>query len=172
MLRTVVGVGFALATGAAYTGAAAETGKAFTGYTETTFQKVKAAPEDFRNDKITYTGRFLRFYTTFLRYMEESGFKADRYYGLIVNEVSVPVMARKNTEMKQLMGMIRPLSMVRVYGRLKKFRRDPNHPIWPRYYLELAHLEFIQTAGSAEAKTPGKDAAKPPLPRRHRRRRR
>ena len=114
-------------------------------YRETTVQKLKATPEKYRNRKVTYTGRFVGFTTTFFPYMEASGFKADRAYGLIVGHASVPVIAPKDAEFKALMSEIKPGVNVRVRGRLKRFSKKPANTLLPRHYVSLIELEVLKT---------------------------
>lgn len=138
------------------------------GCRDITFQQLKAAPDDYTNRKVTYTGRFRQFFTTFYPYMQESGFEANRYYALLVQDGSVPVMARKNSTMTKLMGEIRPGVMVRVYGRVKKFRKDPGFTPFPRYYVDLDRIELIQSQPQENPPADGERPA-PPIRRRLRR---
>lgn len=136
-------------------------------YRETTVQKLRAAPEEYRNRKVTYTGRFVGFTTTFFPYMEASGFKADRAYGLVVGHAAVPVIAPRKAKFKALMSEIKPGVKVRVRGRLKQFSRKPENTRLPRYYVSLAELEVLKTPSlldllrAKQSKSGGSDAQPP-----------
>ena len=112
-------------------------------YKEVTFKMLKAAKDDYKNKKIYYQGLYLGVRDTFPVYFEKSGFRASKYYCLAVVAASVPVMVKKKTEWKELFSQLNNGAKVRVYGRLKKFRRKPKATWMPNYYLELDYLQVL-----------------------------
>lgn len=135
-------------------------------YHTVTFQQLKAAPEDFKEKKVAYAGRFMGFTTRFFPYMEKSGFKSSRYYLLIVTGGDVPVMTKKTSEFKAIMAEIKPGTLVKVYGRIKKYRSKPVNTRHPRYYLRTDYIRIIQELPpAAKAEDPG-------MPKKHGRRKR
>ena len=141
MIRRAIALGLACVVGV---GASARQDKEAEGrpkYRETTVQKLRAAPKEYRNREVTYTGRLSGFSATFFPYMEASGFRADEAYGLIVGHPAVPVIAPKKGKFKTLMSEIKPGVKVRVRGRLKRFSKKPAQTLLPRYYVSLEVLD-------------------------------
>ncbi len=112
-------------------------------FTKITLNQVSIAPEDYKNKKVTYTGTFRKFSTTFLAYMEKSGFKPDKHFMLLIGDKKVPVIAKKNKELTTFMATIKKGDSMIVYGRIKKFRVKPQKTIRPHYYLELHHINLV-----------------------------
>ncbi len=112
-------------------------------YKEVTFRMLKAAKDDYKNKKIYYEGPYLGFQDTFPVYFEKSGFRASKYYCLAVVATSIPVMVKKKAEWKELVSQLKNGAKVRVYGRLKKFKRRPKATWLPNYYLELHYLQVL-----------------------------
>ena len=63
---------------------ALQPGYAESKYTELSYSKLKLAPEDYRNKKVTYTAQYHRTETTFLPYMESSGMSVKKHLWLVV----------------------------------------------------------------------------------------
>lgn len=108
---------------------------------------LKATPEEYKNKKIFYTSKYIRYLTTFPPYMEASGFRAGKYYLLMVVPADFPVLVRKDDEMNELIPTLPRGKRVKVYGKVKKFKASPQYTMFPRYYLELDHVEVVETKG-------------------------
>ncbi len=133
-------------------------------YEEVQFNMIKAAPESFSSSKrIVYEAPFFRYSTTFLPYMEKSGFKASKYYLLEIGHVTVPAIARKDKEMNELVAGLRRGTAMKVYGRVKKFRHKPLLTTLPHYYVSVEKLEKSDGVSPA---TPQESRRPSRLPRR------
>ncbi len=123
-------------------------------YEETQFNVIKAAPESFSSNKrIVYEAPFFRYSTTFLPYMEKCGFKASRYYLLEIGHGSVPAIAKKDKEMNELVAGLQRGTVVKVYGRVKKFRHKPVLTVLPHYYVSVERLEVPGADGTTSKST-------------------
>ncbi len=105
---------------------------------------LKASPEQFKNKKICYESKFKTYLTTFPPYIDQSGFKNGKYFLLEIFPLMVPVMVKKNDEMNELIAKLPKGKSVKVYGKIQKFRIEPQLTILPYYYLELDKLEPIE----------------------------
>ncbi len=115
-------------------------------YETVDYALVMASPEKYKNKKIAYEGVYLGYTTTFPRYMEDSGIKSTDYIGIGLTNLKVPAIAKKS-RYKDLDVLIAPLprqSKLKFYGKIKKFRHEPDATVMPRYYLELVHAEVIE----------------------------
>ena len=140
-------------------------------YEVTDFGLLRAAPEEYRNKKVAYEGRYLGFTVTFLKYMEESGFKASRYIGFSVNGVQIPIMAKKNDDLNELFGaVLKKGAKVKVYGKIRQFRRSPKATMLPRHYLSYVYLEILDNTARSVGQDKGAGGKQMPPRRRFRRR--
>jgi hypothetical protein len=115
-----------------------------TKYEELAIEKVKATPEEYKNKKIFIETVFLMYATTFLPYMEKSGFKAGKDYYIQVKPDNFPVMSEKNDETNAIIPGLKVGSKLRLYGKIKKFKSPPVQTVLPLYYLELDHIEVLE----------------------------
>ncbi len=111
-------------------------------FTKITINQVSITPEDYQNKKVTYKGTFRKFSTTFLAYMEKSGFRPNKHFMLLIGDKKVPVIAKKNSSLTSFMASLKRGDILIVYGRIKKFSTKPRKTIRPHYYLELSHLNL------------------------------
>lgn len=116
-------------------------------YDEIQVATVKATPEEYKNKKIFYTSKYIKYLTTFPPYIEASGFKSGKYYLLMIVPADFPVLVRKDDEMNELIPTLPRGKSVKVYGKVKKFKASPQYTMFPRYYLELDHIEIVETKG-------------------------
>lgn len=114
-------------------------------YKEIEYGALKLAPENYKNDKVMYTEKFEKYHTTFANYMERSGFRSDKYIMLSVGDFKIPVIAKKTDEMVAFVGPLARNSVVKVYGKVRKFRVQSRGEIGaaPEYYVEAEKIEFV-----------------------------
>lgn len=119
-------------------------------YPETELAKLKASPEEYKNKKVCYTSVYVGYYTTFRLYVERSGFKAGKYFWLRVVPLELPVMAKKDDEINELVSSLdtgaKIRAKVKVYGRVKQFTYEDRARTGPHYYLELDKIELVKDA--------------------------
>ena len=112
-------------------------------YKELDLNIIKSQPEEYYNKKVCYTSIYDKYMTTFPNYAEKNGFKAGKFYWLIINPVTFPVIAKKTKEMNEVILLLKSRCTVKVYGKIKKFRIPPQASMLPRYYLELADIQIV-----------------------------
>ncbi len=113
-------------------------------YNETELAKIKATPEEYKNKKICYISKYKGYITSFPPYIEKSGFKAGKYYLLEISPVIVPVMVKKTDEMNEIIPTLPRGKGVKIYGKIDKFRIEPEFTVLPRFYLDLDHIEVLE----------------------------
>ena len=114
-------------------------------YTEVTVEQLKVAPEKYEHEYIVYEGPFLNTHSTFLPYMEKSGFRSTKYVWLVIGPSQVPVLARKTDTIVEQAAQLKRGQMVRVYGRIREFKADPKQTIHPHFYVSVDKLEPLET---------------------------
>lgn len=107
-------------------------------------QALKLQLKDFKNDKVVYSGTFKKTLATFPPYVVRSGVKTGKYYYLQISPSAVPVIVKRDKEIDELVLKLTKGSTVKVFGKIKKFRHEPNQTLSPYYYLELVKLEIIK----------------------------
>lgn len=107
---------------------------------------LKITPEEFRNKKIFYQSQYIGIRKIFPKYIQDSGFKPDKYYCFEIDPGNIPVFTKKSEEYTKLLLTIKPGSTVQVYGKLKKLRYSPKKVKQDLFYLDLEKLEIISTA--------------------------
>ncbi|HPN84559.1 MAG TPA: hypothetical protein PK821_04395 [Victivallales bacterium] len=132
-------------------------------YEKVDIEKVKATPEEYKNKKVSLDTVYFKYETTFLPYMDKSGFKAGKNYYLQVKPGNFPVMVDKNDETNSLIPSLKAGSKVRIYGKVKKFSYKPEATIWPHYFLEMDKLEIIE-AGSGKLETENEEGIPKTVP--------
>lgn len=130
-------------------------------YTELDLEKVKATPEEYKNKKVVIETVFVRYETTFLPYMEKSGYRAGKHYYMQVRPANFPVMAEKNDETNAMIPGLKAGSKVKLYGKIKKYSSAPEMAVWPLYHLELEHMEIIEVGNGIIDEEDRKDALTP-----------
>jgi hypothetical protein len=110
---------------------------------EIEFKLLRVTPEDFENKKVTYNGRFIGLTAQFHNYMVESGLKPDRYLGIGVGDLAIPVFVRKQGDIAEFLAGVKPGCTVQVYGRVRDFRRKPPTALLPKFYLDLEHITVL-----------------------------
>lgn len=122
-------------------------------YEEVTAKALKAAKDDYKNKKIYYEGVFLGFADELPDYFEKSGFKSSKYYVFALEDISLPILLKKNDDSQLLFGELANGATLRVYGELKKFRFQAKAGRMPEYYFEPVYVKIIKAE-------PGRDAPK------------
>jgi len=130
---------------------------ALTPYTEVDIKMLKAAPESYSSKKVTFTSTYTRYSTTFLPYMESSGIKPGKYFWLEIGGAGLPVIARKKDEMNTLVAGLKRGTPVKVYGRVKKFKKAPKQPLFSRYYVSVDDIEIVELAPGQDPPDKGVD---------------
>jgi len=133
-------------------------------YTEVAGKDLKLAPEDYKSKRVAYTAVFRNVSTTFLPYMDKSGFSGKKYLWLVAGEAALPVMARKSESMTTLVSGLKRGNRIKVCGKVKSFKTKPKQTLHPHYYLLVDSIEVVGDEGPL---APGA----PPPPRRRPRRR-
>lgn len=113
-------------------------------YAEVEIAQIKATPEEYKNKKITYTSRYNKYQTTFPAYIENSGFKPGKYYLLEISPMNLPVMVKKSDKMNELIPTLAKNKVVKVSGKIEKFKTEPQRKMLPRYYLSLDEIEVVE----------------------------
>jgi len=132
-------------------------------YPEVESVKLRAAPEQYMNKRISYISRYKGFETTFRDYVERSGFKPGRHYLILIVPISLPVMGEKKRELAFVDGKkqelndfiptLKPGSYVKVSGRIKRYNAEPlprEANRVPRYYLDLDKIEPSEPPADAK----------------------
>ena len=122
-------------------------------YEEVAFKALKAGKDDYKNKKIYYEGVFLGFADELPDYFEKSGFKSSKYYVFALEDISLPILLKKNDDSQLLFGELANGATLRVYGELKKFRFQAKAGRMPEYYFEPVYVKIIKAE-------PGRDAPK------------
>ena len=130
-------------------------------YQELSTDVVKAMPEEYKNKRICFETVFVRYETTFLPYMEKSGFRPGKYYYLQVKPSNFPVMAEKNDLTNAIIPSLKAGSKVKLYGKVKKFSSSPEVGVFPVFHLELDHIEVIEIGNGKISEEDKKDALTP-----------
>ncbi len=119
--------------------------KDFTSYTEVKAKELKTAPEEYLNKNIFFATRFSELITTFLPYMDKSGFKAGKHYWLRVVPSNFPVIGeKKDKEFGDIAQDLRKRAPLAIYGKVRKFRFLPGETIFPHYYFDAEKIEMIE----------------------------
>lgn len=116
---------------------------ALTPYLEVDINVLKVAPEEYSSKKIVFTSTYTRYSTTFLPYMEKSGIETGKYFWLDIGGFRLPVIAKKNDEMNSLVADLKRGKTVKVYGRVKKFKKDPQQTLHSVYYVRVDKIEPV-----------------------------
>jgi len=130
-------------------------------YQELSVDTVKAMPEEYKNKRIWFETVFVRYETTFLPYMEKSGYRPGKYYYLQVKPSNFPVMAEKNDLMNAIIPSLKAGSKVKLYGKVKKFSSSPEMGVFPVFHLELDNIEVIEIGNGKISEEDKKDALTP-----------
>jgi len=119
-------------------------------YTEVEIKALQTQPEEYKNKKICYTSRYGKAMVTFPSYAERNGIKAGKYFWLLIQPATLPVVAKKNDDMNALIMALKSGAKVKVYGKVRKFKVPPNAKMLPRYYLDLAHIDILEQSDSKD----------------------
>ena len=130
-------------------------------YQELNLDVVKAMPEDYKNKKVFFETIFVRYETTFLPYMEKSGYRAGKHYYIQVRPDNFPVMAEKDDLTNAIIPTLKAGSKVKVYGKVKKFSSASEVGVLPLFHLEMDHIEVIEMGDGRIAEEDEKDALTP-----------
>lgn len=112
-------------------------------YKEVKTNELKASVESYKGDKIVLTTNYLGFRTTFFTYMDKSGFDAGKALWIIAQPEKIPVMTKKKADFTDFITNTKKNSVVRIYGKIKKFKRAPKNTLRPHYYIELEKIEPV-----------------------------
>lgn len=107
------------------------------------FAQINVAPEKFKNKKVVYTEEYRTFLTAFPNYMENSGYKPDKWFLLEIGDTRLPVMLHKKTDTAAMIAELKPGSKVRVEGRVKEFKVEARNGLMPNYFVEADEVVFV-----------------------------
>ncbi len=112
-------------------------------YKKANIDQLNAMPEKYKNKKVVITTSYLKFHTTFPAYIEKSGLKPEKKYGIIIGLKNLFAFSDKKGVFNEIIPTLKKGSQVILYGKIKKFSKDPGNrsKMMPRYYIELAHME-------------------------------
>ncbi|RMD78591.1 MAG: hypothetical protein D6820_09720 [Lentisphaerae bacterium] len=111
------------------------------------YSMLKAQKKEYKNDRVQYEAVYLGFNDNFPEYVERSGFRSSRYYYLLAGDLSIPIIVKRSDDIASLLANLKKGSRVRVYGKLRKFKVSPKHPMFPEYYVELEHITVLALPG-------------------------
>lgn len=118
------------------------------------FAQLNVTPEKFKNKSVVYSEEYRGFMTAFPSYIEQSGFKPDKWFLLDVGDARLPVMFRKKAEAATLVAKIKPGSVVRVEGRVREFRVEARRGVMPNYYVEADVVTLVSEPPAGAAMVP------------------
>lgn len=122
-------------------------------YQEVELATLRATPEEYKHKKVCLITTYLGYSPILPWYMELSGFKADKYYWIIVIPTVLPAMTKKTDLMNALIPGLAKRKTVIIYGKVGEYRQKPrNIPMAPSYYLEVDYLEVC--AGNWQPELP------------------
>jgi len=127
---------------------------------EISYNELKIAPENYKSKKIAYSAAFRNVSTTFLPYMEKSGFRPDKYLWIVAGDLSVPAMVKKTDDVTKLVAGLKRGVHIRITGKIKEFKVEPKQTLHARYYVKVENLAVSDDAVIVRER--------PPLPPRRR----
>ena len=124
-------------------------GRDFSTYKEVEVKSLKIAPEDHLNKSVKFTTRSVEYITTFLPYMDRSGFKAGKDFWLKVVPRNFPVIGeKKDKEYGELAQELKHGDAIILYGKVKKFISPPGETLFPHYYFDVEKIERLEDKAS------------------------
>ena len=106
-----------------------------TEYEEVDYDVFRVAPESYKSKRLTYTVAFRRLSSTLAPYMEQSGYRSDRYLWLLTGDQLIPVLIKKNDDVVELVASFKPGDRIRVSGKVRRFSRKPKQTVLSQYYV-------------------------------------
>ena len=112
-------------------------------YKEVAYTTLKASKNELKNRMIQYEGTYKGFTDNFPSYVEDSGYSNEKYHLLMVNGVDIPVLVRRKKDIIELVGKLEKGVKVKVYGRVKEFRKEPKRGLAPQYCVDLSNIQIL-----------------------------
>lgn len=138
---------------------------------EVRYTELSIAPESYYNKDVVYEATYLSTSTTFPKYVEDSGMRANKYIMLTIGNMKLPAFVKKTDDMTKFVAGLTRGSKVKVLGKVKKFKRTPKVNVMPRYYVLIEDIEATGAAGAKpdeDGRTKQPPIRRPRAPRRRR----
>lgn len=114
-------------------------------YDKVDARELETSPEKYKGKRIFIQTTFTRLLPTFPNYFEKNGIKPEKYYCMIIYPWNVAVILRKKSDMGEIVSDMKPLSEIKVYGKVKKFTRSSKLKRLPKYYFEPDYIEVVKS---------------------------
>lgn len=111
---------------------------------ETELKKIILSVEDYKNDRVSYTARYLGFTRDAPPFLNKD-FKDGRDIILNVGGPQLPVIAEQD-DFQSIIQKISPGALVKVRGKVRESRISSRAARTSDYYLELSGLEVVKEA--------------------------
>ncbi|MFC1497955.1 hypothetical protein ACFLS1_05720 [Verrucomicrobiota bacterium] len=119
-----------------------------------TFNALKISAESYNNKKVVYTSPFINVVTSRQIIMEKVRLSPKKYMWLEIGGSAVPVIVKKSDEMTKFVTNLKKGDVLRVYGKVKKFRGTYMQSLLSHYYIEVENIE--ETGETVEIKPEAK----------------
>ncbi len=118
-------------------------------YKEVKPQDLGRNPENYKGEEIFLEKCcFGHLMDRFPDYFEKNHIKPDKYYCLRMFDFEhVPVLLKKKSDMAEIVRKLKTRAIIKIYGEVEKFKKLPKRgEIFAKYYLDLDHIEVVQSA--------------------------
>ncbi|MEI8352854.1 MAG: hypothetical protein WCG36_11165, partial [bacterium] len=120
---------------------------------EVSYAKLKVAPEKYRSKLVSFVEVYRNVQNSFPYYLEEAGFKSERWILLEIGDQRMPVLARKKEDTIGTVADLKMGAKVRMTGRVREFKFDTRSDSGagrgaPRYYVEMDSITEEAEAGA------------------------
>ena len=120
-------------------------------YTEVTHKQLEIDAKSYKNKYVQYESTYVRVSSTFLPYIEKSGYRTDRHIWITIGGNHVPVMAKRTDELIAFLAELKAGQNVKVYGKVKEFQHEPGNTMFPRYHVYADKIELLPGTAKQEA---------------------
>ena len=123
-------------------------------YKQVEYNALRGAPEDYKNKQVSFLATFGGLRSDFPRYMEDMGFKDDKYFLVLTNYHGfqgggLPIVAHKTSDTKDALGILREGHKVVIYGKVKRFQHALVNRNVPEYYIDTDKIEEVDPADAS-----------------------
>ncbi len=132
-------------------------------YKDVDVEILNATPEEYQNKKINVIIIYNQYISSFPEYIERSGIKPSKYYGLAMQKLKLMVFGKKKGILEDIVPTLKRNTIIQVYGKVKRFSKSPAARIKGRvklntqYYIELNHIEVMENAKVEEKSSNNKN---------------
>lgn len=105
------------------------------------FKILKAAPEEYKNKRISTRGTYNGYTATIPEYMHSSGYKTGKYFlFLMENSTAIAFIIKKDDDVVAQIANLKRGSELEVYGKVKQFRGKPKMGMAPQFCLLIDEI--------------------------------